>query len=61
VPFLQLLRVSREHHTDFFLLKVQRDAENAMRKSEHLAAMTFSGMHARNTVAHADEPADFID
>ena len=62
VAFLQLLRFSEEHRTDFFLFKVERDAENVMRESEHFAGHDLlQAMHARNTVADADDRADFID
>ena len=62
VAFLQLLRFAEQHHADFFFFEVQRDAENVVRKSEHFAGHDlFQAMNARDSVADADDRADFVD
>ena len=62
VPFLDLRVVAEQHRADALLFEVQRDAENAVRKLEHLAGhRLFDAVHARDAVADRDDRADFGD
>ena len=62
VAFFQLGRFAEKHDADFFLFQVQRDAENIVRKREHLAGHDFfEAVDARDAVADADDRADFVD
>ena len=52
VPFLDLLELAQEHRADAFFLEVQRDAEHAVRKLEHLAGhRILHTVHPRDAVA----------
>ena len=62
VAFFEFERLAKKHHTDFFFFEVQRDAENIVRESEHLAGHDlFEAVDARDAVADADDGTDFID
>jgi hypothetical protein len=62
VAFLQLLRFAEQHHADLFFFEVQRDPKNVVRESEHFAGHDLlQAMHASNSVADADDRADFVD
>ena len=62
VAFLDLLEVAEQHRADAFLFEVQRDAEHAVRKLEHLAGhRALDAVHARDAVADRDDRADFGD
>ena len=62
VAFFQFRRLAEQHDADFFLFEVERDTENIVRESEHLAGHDFfQAMDARDAVADADNRADFVD
>ena len=62
VAFLQFGGFAQQHDADFLFFEVQRDAENVMRKGEHLAGHDFfQAVYAGDAVADADDRADFID
>ncbi len=53
---------AQQHRADLIFFQVQRDAENVVRKREHLAGHDlFQAVNARNAVADADDRADFLD
>jgi hypothetical protein len=56
------VRFTGSHGADAFLFEVQRDAEDAFRKLEHLAGhRVLHAVHARDAVADGDDAADFGD
>src|SRR5438093_498852 len=62
VAFLDFRRPAQEHHADAFLFQVQRDAEQLVRKLEHLAGHgAFHAVNARDAVAHRYDRSDFRD
>src|SRR5438552_15429605 len=62
VALFQLLRFAEKHHANLILFEVQRDAENVVRKGEHLAGHDLlKAINARDAVADADDRSDFVD
>ena len=60
VAFLDLLELAEEHRADAVLFEVERDAEDAVRKRDHLAGHgPFDAADARDTVADRHDVADF--
>ena len=62
VAFLDLGVLAEQHRADAVLFEVQRDAEDAVRKLEHLAGHgPLDAVNARDAVAKRDDAADFGD
>ncbi len=62
VAFLDLRVLAEQHGADAVFLEVQRDAEDAVRKLEHLAGHgALDAVHARDAVAERHDAADFGD
>ena len=62
VAFLDFRVVAEEHRADALFFEVQRDAEDAVRKLEHLAGhRLLDAVHARDAVADRHDGADFGD
>src|SRR5207245_374374 len=62
VALFQLLRFAAKHHANLILFEVQRDADNVVRKGEHLVGDDLlKAINARDAVADADDRADFVD
>ena len=62
VAFLDFRVLAEEHGTDAVFFEVQRDAEDAVRKLEHLAGHgALDAVDARDAVAERDDAADFGD
>ena len=62
VAFANLRVVAEQHGADLIFFQVQRDAEHAVRKFQHLAGhAAVQPVHARDAVAHRNHRADFLD
>ncbi len=62
VAFLDFRVLAEQHGADAVFFEVQRDAEDAVRKLEHLAGHgALDAVHARDAVAERHDAADFGD
>ena len=62
VAFLDVPELAQQHGADAFLLEVERDAEHAVRKLEHLARhRVLDAVHAGDAVADRHDAADLGD
>ena len=62
VAFLERVELAEQHGADAVLFEVQRDAEQAVGKLQHLAGHGLvHALHARDAVAHRHDGADFGD
>ena len=62
VAFLDFRVLAEQHRADAVFLEIQRDAEDAVRKLEHLAGHgALDAVHARDAVAERHDAADFGD